>query len=151
MGGLAIATAVIQFFEFTSGLVSKGISIHSSASGQTVDHQELESITKSLERSGDEIRESITAESQQQGRHRPTGNEKELERIAADCQQVANELLDVLSHLASKGPKSKWRSFRQALRATWDEGKIQALEARLDRFRQQLMVNSIKLIIIPII
>lgn len=141
MDGLAIATAVIQFIEFTTGLVNKGISIHSSASGQTVDHHELESITKSLEQTSEDIQESITKESQQQGRRQLTGNDRELQRIAADCQKVANELLDVLSQLASKGPKSKWRSFRQALRATWNEGKIQALETRLDRFRQQLMMN----------
>jgi hypothetical protein len=138
MDGLAVAATVIQFVEFTSGLITKGFAIHSSVAGRTIDHDELETITKSLSQSSDEIQQSLTNQS---GLRRLTRNEKDLEKIAADCQGVAEELLEVLANLASKGPRTKWHSFRQALRATWSEGKVQSLEARLDRFRQQMMVN----------
>ncbi|KAI0167621.1 hypothetical protein BJ166DRAFT_238645 [Pestalotiopsis sp. NC0098] len=138
MDALAVAAAVIQFVDFTSGIVSKTISIHSSAAGLAVDQEELETITRSLSDSSDEIRESL-GESRL-GR-RLNRNERDLEKIAVDCQGVADELLEVLDKLSSKGPKTKWRSFRQALRSTWNEGKVRSLEQRLDRFRQQMMAN----------
>ena len=138
MDGLTVAATVIQFVEFTSGLITKGIAIHSSVTGRTVDHDELETVTKSLSHSSDEIQQSLT---NQLGRRRLTRTEKDLEKIAVGCRGVAEELLEALANLASKSPKTKWRSFRLALRATWSERKVQSLEDRLDRFRQQMMVN----------
>ncbi|KAI4862811.1 hypothetical protein F4820DRAFT_459963 [Hypoxylon rubiginosum] len=138
MDGLAVATAVIQFLEFSGSLIAKGIAIHSSLTGLTVDHTELQNITESLLQTSDEIQQSLKSH---HGRHRLTGNEKDLEKIAGGCQGVANELLEVLTSLTAKGPKTRWRSFRHALRATWSEGKVKSLEDRLDRFRQQMMSN----------
>ncbi|TPX09867.1 uncharacterized protein E0L32_008889 [Thyridium curvatum] len=138
MDGLAVAAAVIQFVEFSSGLIAKGIAIHSSATGLAVDHDELRTITDSLSHSSDEITHSLA---EQHGRRKLTANERDLEKIATGCQAVAGELLDVLASLASKGPRTRWRSFRHALRAAWSEGKVQSLENRLDRFRQQIMVS----------
>ncbi|KAK7999567.1 hypothetical protein PG990_012167 [Apiospora arundinis] len=138
MDGLAVAAAVIQFIEFTSGLIAKGIAIHDSATGLAVDHNELETITSSLTQSSGEIQQSLQ---NARGQRRLTKNEKDLERIATDCQVVSNELLDVLAGLASTGRRTKWRSFRHALRSTWNEGKVQSLEQRIDRFRQQMMAN----------
>jgi len=140
MDGLAVAAAVIQFVEFTSGLIAKGVAIHSSVSGLTGSNDELRTITRSLAQSNNEIRQSLASRRRQGAPRRLIRSEKDLERIATDCQGVADELLQVLADLAaSKGPKTKWRSFRQALRATWNEGKVLSLENRLDRFRQQMM------------
>jgi Cdc6-like AAA superfamily ATPase len=137
MDSLAVAAAVIQFVEFTAGLISKGIIIHSSLTGLTNDCEELGRITESLVQNSHEIKESFGTCNRQQ----LTGNEKDLEQIASDCQVVATELLDALAKLESKHPRTKWRSFRLALQSAWSEGKVKSLESRLDRFRQQLMVN----------
>jgi hypothetical protein len=138
MDSLALSAAVIQFVEFACGLISKGISIHSSMTGLTVDCHELKEITKSLSHSSNDIQQSLPNE---HGGQRLTRNEKDLRKIAITCQEIADELLEVLSSLASNGPRTRWRSFRHALRATWNEKKVQSLESRLDRFRQQMMVN----------
>ncbi|SPO06621.1 uncharacterized protein DNG_09311 [Cephalotrichum gorgonifer] len=138
MDSLAVATAVVQFVQFTSGLIAKGIAIHSSAAGLTVDCDELATITKSLSQSSEEIRKSLEERAK---RRRLTGNENDLEKIAVDCQKVADELVEVLGSLTLKSPRTKWRSFRHALRATWNEGKVKSLEDRIDRFREQMMVN----------
>lgn len=138
MDSLAVATAVIQLVEFANGLVTKGIAIHTSASGLTDDHNDLGTLTESLSQSSNEIRQSLN---EARGHRRLTANEKDLERIATDCQVVANELREVLTGLASTGQRTKWQSFRHALRSTWNDGKVELLETRIDRFRQQMMIN----------
>ncbi|KAI1367115.1 hypothetical protein F5Y08DRAFT_299480 [Xylaria arbuscula] len=149
MDALAVSAAVIQFIDFTCGLIAKGVSIHSSMTGLAIDHQELKTITASVLRSSNEIQKSISRsgsdahESQeaQLARQRLNKNETDLQNIAVGCRTVAEELLTVLAELTSKGPKSRWRSFRHALKATWNEGKVQSLENRLDRYKQQMMTN----------
>ncbi|KAI0098837.1 hypothetical protein GGR51DRAFT_537144 [Nemania sp. FL0031] len=138
MDGLSVAAAVIQFVDFTCGLISKGIAIHSSATGLTVDHNELQNITEDLSQTSNDIKQSLI---NQHGERRLTSNEEDLQKIARDCQVVAEELLGVLATLTSKGHRTKWRSFRHALETAWKEKKVQSLENRLDRFRQQMMAN----------
>lgn len=138
MDGLAISAALIQFIDFSSRLISKGISIHESVDGCEIDHRELESITKSLSGSIEEIQHSL----QSQRRQRElTDTERQQERIGEECQSVANDLLGVLNQLKAEGPRTKWQSFRQALRATWNDGKVKALERRLDRFRMEIVAS----------
>ncbi|KAJ3566269.1 hypothetical protein NPX13_g7202 [Xylaria arbuscula] len=151
MDALAVSAAVIQFIDFTCGLVAKGVSIHSSMTGLAIDHEELENITANLKRSSDEIHKSLpqnirdAQESQevQLAQQQLNKNETDLQNVAIGCRAVADELMTVLAELTSKGPKSPWRSFRHALKATWNEGKVQSLENRLDRYRQQMMTNII--------
>ncbi|KAK8077721.1 hypothetical protein PG996_003891 [Apiospora saccharicola] len=140
MDSLAVAAAVIQSVEFTSGLIVKGIEIHEFATGLADDHNDLETITRSLFQSSDEIKHSLKASS---GQQQLTPNEKDLKIIAVDCQKVANELLEVLAGLASTGRRSKWRFFRHALRATWNESKVKSLETRIDRYRQQMVIIAL--------
>ncbi|KAI0516810.1 hypothetical protein F5B22DRAFT_636356 [Xylaria bambusicola] len=136
MDALAVSAAVFQFIDFTCSLIAKGVSIHSSMTGLALDYEELKNITASLLQNNNDIQESL---SRRNIATQLTKNEEDLQKIASDCQGVAEELMDVLTNLTSKGPKSKWRSFRYALQATWNEGKVKSLENRLDRYRQQVM------------
>jgi hypothetical protein len=140
MDGLAIAAAAFQFVDLASRLIKTGISIYDSIDGQRVDHHELEAVTASLLESSRDVERSF----QQQHSDRPLDAlEKGHEVIGIECQKVAQELLDALGRLSAHGNRSKWHTFRQALRVHWHEGKIQGLEKRLDRLRQQALVNSL--------
>lgn len=136
MDALSFATSIIQFIDFASGLVGKGLEIHKSTSGLPVGHTELGVITESLVACSTEIRKSKKG---QKGVSEP---ERELQQVATQCQDVAEELLGVLEGLKSKVERrTKWDSFRKLLKNAWQEDKIQALEARLERYRQQMVVN----------
>jgi len=138
MDGLTIAASVIQFVDFASRLVAKGVAIHGSSDGLTVGHQELEGLTDHLTADIKELEKSLQARGQN---HELTSSEKVQEQMSIDCQRIATELLGALDQLKAKGPKTKWKSFRQALKSTWHDEKVQALERRLDRFRQQLITS----------
>ncbi|KLU87987.1 hypothetical protein MAPG_06977 [Magnaporthiopsis poae ATCC 64411] len=136
MEGLALAAAVVQFVEFTTKIVTKGIAIHQSVTGKPVDHEELEAVTKSLASNSKEIEKTMSIRRQD---GQPAEVDQDLQTIATGCQDIAKELLSVLDGLAAKKSRTPWRSFRHALQATWNEGKVKSLEERLDRYRQQMM------------
>ncbi|KAI1772405.1 hypothetical protein F4818DRAFT_171323 [Hypoxylon cercidicola] len=114
MDGWDIAAAVIQFIEFTTGLIAKGVSIYSSLDGRTVEHRELEETTRSLTECHREIQQSIQFKIH---KRELTAAEREQERIGHACQKTAEELLEVISRLGTRGPITKRKFFRQALRA----------------------------------
>lgn len=136
MEGLALATAVVQFVEFTTKIVTKGIAIHLSVTGKLVDQEELEAVTKALASNIKKIEKTLDIRGQD---GQPGEVDQDLQIIAAGCQDIAKELLGVLDSLAARKPRTPWRSFRHALQATWNEGKVKALEERLERYRQQMM------------
>ncbi|RMJ12251.1 hypothetical protein CDV36_008121 [Fusarium kuroshium] len=138
MDGISLAASIIQIIDVSSRVVAKGIDIYQSADGQLTEHGEIDHVTRALSSSARRIRKSIAA-------NRPPCTDAEVEqlRLAADCQQIANELLKALERLKRRGGRpGKWTSLRQGLKTVWNEDKIASLERRLDRYRQQ-MIESI--------
>src|SRR5215471_2631335 len=138
MNVLSAAACIIQVIDIASRLVAKGAQLHRSTNGQLVEHQELATISLSLSDNAEKIRRSLAVQRRERNL---TKVELEQEQIGKNCQHVAAELLDVLRRLMVRGRRCRWRSFRQALLTIWHEDKIQSLERRLDRFRQQMIAN----------
>lgn len=138
MDALSTAACVIQFLDFTCGLVARAVAIHESSAGYTVDHVELSNITEELSESSDNIAKSLETDDQQR---QLTRNEVALKTMAADCQDITKELLTKLDRLKCKGPRTVWKSFGHAIRSVLKEKELQSLERRLDRFRQQMLIN----------
>ncbi|KAF4464750.1 small s [Fusarium albosuccineum] len=137
MDGIGLAASIIQIIDVSSRVVGKGFDIYQSADGQLTEHAETDHVTRALSNSAQRIRKSIAAS------HQPrTDAEKEQLMLAADCQQIAQELLSALERLKRRGQPGKCSSLRQGLKAVWNEDKIASLERRLDRYRQQ-MIQSI--------
>lgn len=61
-----------------------------------------------------------------------------LENLCSRCGKVAQELLLVLGGMRAKSSRDKWRTFRQALVAVWQEDRIGQLQKRLLQLRQQI-------------
>lgn len=141
MDALSLAACVIQFLEFTCGLVARGVAIHGSLTGRTVDHDELDRITAALSNGNEEITRSLK---QAEHERQLTRNEDQLKTMATECQDITKKLLSLLDHLKLKGPRTRWKSFRQAILSVWKEREVQSLETRLDRFRQQLLMNLVE-------
>lgn len=138
MDALSTAACVIQFLDFTCGLVARAVAIHESSAGYTVDHVELSNITEELSQSSDNIAKSLETDNQQR---QLTRNEAALKTMAADCQDITKELLTTLDRLKCKGRRTVWKSFGHAIRSVLKEKELQSLERRLDRFRQQMLIN----------
>jgi hypothetical protein len=146
MEGLSAAQAIVQFIDVASKIVKRGVEFHRSPDGQLAEHRELKNVTADLAHHADVLKGVVG--SGNNGRRLP-GHEVAQRDIGRECQEVAAELLRVLDKLADAGRKSQapWKSFRQAMVALREDKKIQSLEKRLDRLRQEMVViilNSLR-------
>lgn len=129
---LGLASNIVQLITFTSDLVSKSREYYHSVDGRLLDKLELEAITSTLQNLSSDLIVPTSEKSQ------VTQTERQLKELCTGCKQVTRELLALIGSLKSDGSRSRWKSFRQALRSMWQEEKINDLEKRLDRYRRQI-------------
>jgi uncharacterized protein Yka (UPF0111/DUF47 family) len=73
-------------------------------------------------------------------------HEKALHQLSASCQELAEELTNLLAKLSTTPEHSKWISVRVALRSMRKEGKVAELESTLDRYRSQILLRLIQIV-----
>lgn len=134
---LAIATSVVQFVDFGSKLISRAIEIHNSPDDlptEMVDmaklNEKMSTITKDL---GSSMQSIPTKPLEPQ--------EQNLLDMCQQCQVISLELGNVLKKLQKSTKPGTWESIRTSFQSIMGQKKIEALQSRLDAFRQQLMLN----------
>jgi hypothetical protein len=133
---VSLAGTVVQFVDFSAKLISKGYEIYNSADGTFVENRELEVVAHSLQRHiGTLSRSSREVVSP------ATADEIALKELCEACQSVAGEFLDALDRVKVRGSNRKWKSVQQALKSYWSQEKIEGLEKRIARFKDQISFN----------
>jgi uncharacterized protein YoxC len=132
----SIAACAIQVVDFSAKVISTTAQVHSSVSGATVDHSELETATTDLMSICKNLEESMRREAEQ-----TSSNRTSFSDIGRECQRVASDLLNLLNKVKATQKHKKWRSFRLALSAVLREDQIKVLEKRLGRFKEQLILR----------
>jgi hypothetical protein len=138
---LSLVGRIAQVIDFSSRLVAGTNEIYSSAEGALENHLRLDTTTNNFLRLCTEL--SSAAQSTPTNL---TASENALCILADWCLDDAKLLLHILDDLKVKGGKSKWMSFRQALRGALKEDKVQNLEKRLSNYRSQLSMQLIALL-----
>ena len=134
---LSLAANIVQFVDFTSKVVSKGLRIYLSADGALAKNLELEVITNDLSRLAKRLRHDGVS---------PAGlsdEERSLQTMSEDCSKIAGELLKRLEKLKVKSDVKQrgWKSLRQALKSVWSKEELDELSERLSIFRDQLQFH----------
>lgn len=137
LSALSIASSVVQFVDFSSKLISGAHELRNSPKGQLQQHAELETITKSLVRTSSDFKRSLFHDKTRS----LSSNEEALQILCEECQALADQLMTALKELKLQGNQGKWRSIQQALKSLWGQEHIEALQKRLDGFRQQLIIG----------
>lgn len=122
LAAVSLAGNILQFIHTTRQLVSVGREVFDS--GTKNEYIELEFVAKEIRSQANRLKSSI--------QHETASAENSLQSLAVKCQDVADQLLDMLAKLKVEDNSSKWRSFLQVLRTQWHEPEIDALRARLD-------------------
>lgn len=131
---LSLASAVVQFVDFGSKLLVRGVQLYRSPEGAPLDNIELGSIAEDLRRISAGLRTSRSTE-------HLVEDEIALWDLSNSCQGLADKILATLEDLVARNPRTKWNSVRQAFRSMWKEKEIRALEKRLDNYRSQLTIR----------
>jgi hypothetical protein len=124
LAAVSLAGNILQFIHTTKELVSASREILDS--GAKKGNLELETIAKELRAQTDRLKIPGRTTS------KPKGDDGSLESLASKCEDITEEILDVLDKLKMKDGSNKWDSFLQALKTQWREPEIEALRKRLN-------------------
>ncbi|EPS45160.1 hypothetical protein H072_844 [Dactylellina haptotyla CBS 200.50] len=126
---LGACSSILQVVDFSIKILSKGNELRTSLSGALPENLQLESVASHLQ--------ALVAKLQQQ--NTPSHPQAQgLNQLSALCTQTVNELLSVLETLKITGPRTKWKSFRAAVKSVWKKEKIEELKNRLVTIRDEI-------------
>ncbi|KAI1482822.1 hypothetical protein F4774DRAFT_406525 [Daldinia eschscholtzii] len=134
---IALAGNVLQFIEYTSGLLSTSVEVYKSAAGTSDANLTLEKIYRHLSDLSSRLRAGGMSP-------RSSATESALRSIADHCDNDCIRILTALNNLrVDNGGHRVWKSFRVALKLAWKgEKEIEQLASQL-RDRQLTMTLHI--------
>ncbi|PQE22020.1 Vegetative incompatibility HET-E-1 protein [Rutstroemia sp. NJR-2017a BBW] len=127
LSAIGLASAIVQFVDFGSKLVSQGRELYEN--GSLAQNDEIQLITESLKGMAADL-----TKSRMKYAH---ADDNEIQELARTCQSVADELLTVLKTLHPQKQHSL-ESFRVALRTARKKGKVDDMGKRLRRLQGQI-------------
>jgi hypothetical protein len=135
IAALSLAANIVQFIDFGTRVLSNGHSLYKSESGRKVldDNQEIEIIAQSL----NQLVQGLTSSASTNPSSGVSQTEINLRKLAAQCSDIASELLRAVGKLDVQGKSGRWDSFRTALKSVLAESKIDKIRQRLDKFRKK--------------
>ena len=128
ISAIGLAGNIVQFVDFSWGLLRETKDLYNSSEGTTADIDVLERISNDIIN----INDTLTAPSA------ADAIPDQMRDLASQCKRIAQELLEILDKVKAKEPRKKWRSFVAALRSVWKKKQIEDLVRRLERLRDQM-------------
>ncbi|KAI0198261.1 hypothetical protein F4808DRAFT_436426 [Astrocystis sublimbata] len=121
---------IVQLIEVGRKCLSKGVELYRSNDGVLDDNAAIKDAATYLATLSDAVRSAACS----------TADES-LRSICTKVAEAAAELLGVLDRLKVEGTRTKWKSMRKAIKSVWSREKVQELDARLARFREELNLH----------
>lgn len=139
---IGLASSVVQLIDFTTKLIGKGNEIYKK--GSLPEHVELQEINEEFKKLSRNLTGSLKPDyylpdALNQNAPKLSPEEEALEKIANQCDEVAQDFIDLLNRLKSTG--GRWRSFLVALKTVWTKEDIEKLQSKLKMYESQLVVN----------
>ena len=133
---LSVAGTIVQFVDFSSKLLAKSREIYESASGASIDNNQLEAIAKDLEGLNARLRKPLPSQQSLDD------SDISLVKLGEQCAGVAAELIHALEELKVRGTTHlRWKSFRKALKSVRKREEVEAITLRLQNFREELNLH----------
>ncbi|KAG8528473.1 uncharacterized protein KY384_007391 [Bacidia gigantensis] len=143
LAALSLATSVVQFVDFTSKLLSKGNKYYESPDGVLTENAELQGNVEHFKRLNIDLNNSLASVA---APHALDSAERALWTVTKECEKIAKEFCSTLDKLKLVGSRTRWRSFRQALKTLCSKERIQNMLQRLRSARENLIVHLLVVI-----
>jgi hypothetical protein len=128
---LSVCSGILQIVDFSCKILSKGNELRASFSGSLPENEVLEKVVTHLQGLVDQLR-------------RPGQNGgASLKGMVELCLNTTGELLEVLEKLRVHGSKTRWKSFRAAVKSVWRKEKVEELLERLKLIRDEIEFGTI--------
>jgi len=139
LSALVVATSVVGFLDFGAKLVSRYFEIKSSVKGQPAKVAELDKAARELFDIASKAHDNVSALVSNYPKHTES-----LSRLLNEC-NAANTKLRVSLDKLTVVPSEKWTrkgaSLVVAIRSVWTEDEIDEWTHRVERIRNQMMMN----------
>ncbi|KAJ0117532.1 hypothetical protein J7T55_003950 [Diaporthe amygdali] len=126
MEAIGLASSIVAFIDVAFKIVRGTHEVYTSVNGATQINDHTGVVVGDLQR--------VTAELRS---HPQSSNDLDLVELASKCQELSDELLQLLHKFLPKTP-GKWQSFVATCRILRKQKEAASMEARLDRYRQQI-------------
>ena len=124
---LSAAGTIVQFVDFALKILTTGHALYKSTNGSLKAHEEMRCVATDLS----VIAQRLNRPEPLQSCFQPGRDEAVLEDLCQKCKHLAQEMLAHLETLRIQGKKSAWKSFRIALKATWDKKELDSFVQRI--------------------
>lgn len=132
---IGVASSVLAFVDFSWKLVAGTWEIYQGLDGNDIEDVQVEDVVEDFE--------MLTAPLENLGKPSPkqTTAERNIRRLARACLEDSTTIIELLSKMKVKGPRTVGKSFR----ATWirmlNKGELSELKTRVQSHRQDILVN----------
>jgi hypothetical protein len=126
---IGLAGNVLAFVDFGVKLVSKAHEIYNK--GSTEDDESLAFVIRELRDFSEKLQTQTSSSV-------VTPELRSLKKVAAVCEDLADDLLELLEEFKAENPKSKRQSAKAVWKSTWKRTEKEDLESRLQRCSQLL-------------
>ncbi|KAJ4397506.1 hypothetical protein N0V93_001736 [Gnomoniopsis smithogilvyi] len=139
IAGLSLAANIFQMVEYGAQFAVTAYRIYQSGNDAMENFRSLQILSKSLE--------EVTQRLETASPHASASGEA-LASLSYECTKTVKEMLERLDtfRLPENSKSKKREALRVAFKAQWDEEKIQALERRLDSFRNQWTLQMLEVL-----
>ncbi|RDW74622.1 uncharacterized protein DSM5745_07284 [Aspergillus mulundensis] len=132
LSAIGLASNILQFIEFGTNLCGKIYEVAGSITGLTDENAHLSETVDDLKKVTDGLSTSLEGNNK---------HEVELAKLAAQCRDLSEEMMGIISKLKLKKGDRMWRSVRAAWKSTLKERKIASIERRLAEHRAQIVLR----------
>jgi hypothetical protein len=143
IAALSLAANIVQFIDFGGRVLSGGLKLYNSGpdSKRPSSASDTKFITQSLQRLIEGLNWPLEQSDSTNEGTELSQTEIDLRSLAAQCKDIADELLKAIKKVELQGKGGKWDSFRAALKHVLAEGKIEKFRQQLDAFRQEIILH----------
>ena len=135
---LSVVGNVVQFVQFTFGLLTSSKRIYNSASGISTDCEDLENVYSKLSTFSNQLVNTNFSIANAVSDHT-----SEIQEIATACKEDCEKLLGLVNKLRLRSNVSKrgWQSFSKAVLELWTAKDLESLRKRIAEARGLLILK----------
>ena len=141
LAAVSLAGAVVQFVQFTTSLASKSNEFHKSVDGTIKEHIEVREYAEHYSRLSQRLKTATQVSSILLSDY-----EAALLAVANRSLSKCQEIMQVLDRLQQSKHKKSFSSLRAALKAVWNEEKVESCFQELRLVREELVVHLLVVI-----
>ena len=131
----SLACGVIQVVDFSTEIIGKYRELHKS--GASIEYKEMESMANHLTDLATKLQSPSTTQSPGSALQL-YHDDRELLKLAQQCSQTANKLIDELQKLSIQGQGRKRDAFRKSIKIIWRSSAIGDIQRSLEQYRRTL-------------